>query len=233
MADIEATDPENNVFGNIGGVVGDAFEMTRSQDELQARANRTGLAGHPQKLTLKDAIAVLIHDVVAFQDRGGHLDIAENERAKALADHAAHGGNHRSKFFGNFDASHFAKGNHSLSEVYREVSDAFEIVVQLQCGYDQAQFIFGKRALAQEPDGVLVNNDFHFVDARLEKKDLTRESGSAGIVQTDDGVERAVHGALDGARHGDEIVHERIEHDGFGESRGWSGGHRFPSGAEP
>src|SRR5690348_15346284 len=119
MTDIEATDPENNVFGNVGGVVGDAFEVTRGEDELQARADRAWFTGHTQKLALKDAIAVLIHDVVAFQDCGGHLDIAENERSEALADHAAHGGNHRGKFFRKLDARHFAKRDDSLSEVYR------------------------------------------------------------------------------------------------------------------
>src|SRR5438105_8404508 len=44
------------------------------EDELQARADRARFAGHTQKLALKDAVAVLIHNVIAFQDRGGHLD---------------------------------------------------------------------------------------------------------------------------------------------------------------
>ena len=112
-------------------MVGDAFEVTRCQDELQARADRTGFAGHTQKLALKDAIAILIHNVIAFQDRGGHLDIAENERPEALADHAAHGRNHRGKFLGNFHAGHFVKGDHSLRQIYCEISNALQIVVQL------------------------------------------------------------------------------------------------------
>jgi len=42
MTDIEATHPENNVFGNVGGVVGDAFEVTRCEDELQAGLTEPG-----------------------------------------------------------------------------------------------------------------------------------------------------------------------------------------------
>src|SRR5207245_8343086 len=147
---IEGPDLENDVFGNVGGVVGDAFEVTRGEDELQARADRARFAGHTQKLALKNAIAVLIHDVVALQDCGGHLDIAENEGAEALADHAAHGRNHRGKFFGNLHAGHFAKGDHSLRQVYGEVPNAFQIVVQLQRGHDEVQFIFGSGALTKQ-----------------------------------------------------------------------------------
>src|SRR5689334_16887049 len=187
MADIEATDPENDVFRNIGGVISDAFKVTRREHELQAGADRSRFAGHTQKLALKDAIAVLIHDVVALKDCGGHFHIAENQCPEALADHAPHRRNHRGKFFGNFHAGHFAKGDHSLGKVYGEISDALEVIVQLQRGHNQSQFILWKRALAKQPYGVLVDNDFHLVDARLEEKHFTRESGSAGIVEAHDG----------------------------------------------
>jgi len=36
VTDVEAADPVDDVFGDVGGVVGDAFEMARGQDELKA-----------------------------------------------------------------------------------------------------------------------------------------------------------------------------------------------------
>ena len=36
MADVETTNPEDDVLGNVGGVVGDPLKVARSQDELQA-----------------------------------------------------------------------------------------------------------------------------------------------------------------------------------------------------
>jgi len=42
VADIEATDPEDDVFGDVGGVIGDALEMASGQDELQARTHKRG-----------------------------------------------------------------------------------------------------------------------------------------------------------------------------------------------
>jgi hypothetical protein len=77
---------------------------------------------------------------------------------------------------------------------------------------------------------MFIDDNFHFVDAGLEEKHFAGESRGTRIFQANDGVERAVHGAFDSARHGDEIVHERIvEHD-FGESGSCC--HGSPFGAE-
>src|SRR2546429_625070 len=80
------------------------------------------------------------------------------------------------------------------------------------------------------PYTTLFRSYFHFIDARLEKKHFTRESGGAGIVEADDGIKRTVHGTLNSTRHGNEIVHKRVEHEGFGE---WClGVHGFPLPSE-
>ena len=39
MTHIQSANPENDVFGNVGGVIGDAFQMPRGQNELHARAD--------------------------------------------------------------------------------------------------------------------------------------------------------------------------------------------------
>src|SRR5882672_11739425 len=85
VADVEAADPENDVFGDVGGVVGDAFEMARGQDELEAGAHERGLLGHALKKMLENAVAVLIDHVVAFENLRGHFDVAKNESTEAPA----------------------------------------------------------------------------------------------------------------------------------------------------
>src|SRR5882672_2250513 len=87
VADVEAADPVDDVFGDVGGVVGDAFEMARGQDELKAGTDERGLAGHVLKEMLENTVAVLIDDIVAFKDLGGHFDIAKDESTEAFADH--------------------------------------------------------------------------------------------------------------------------------------------------
>jgi len=86
-------------------------------------------------------VAVLIDDIVAFEDLGGHLHVAENERTKALADHSAHGGGHRGQLFGNLGAWHFAERDDALGEIHGEVADTFEVIGDFQGGDDQAHLV--------------------------------------------------------------------------------------------
>src|SRR5713226_8209475 len=84
VTDVEAADPVDDVFGDVGGVVGDAFQMARSQDELKAGTDEGGLAGHVLKEMLENTVAVLIDHIVAFENLGGHYDVAKNESAEAF-----------------------------------------------------------------------------------------------------------------------------------------------------
>src|SRR6266850_4777515 len=194
--------------------------MARSQDELQARTDEGGLLGHALKELLEDAVAVLIDDIVAFENLRGHFDVAKNKSAKALADHSAYGGGHRGEFLRDLGTRHFAERDDALGEIHGEVADAFQVIGNLQSSDDQAHFVIRVRAAAKKPDGVLINDDFHFVDARLEKKYLAGQSRGSGAFQADNGVQRAIHRAFDGAGHRNQVVHQGIvEHD-FCESSG-------------
>src|SRR5260370_34788506 len=123
MPDIQTTNPVDDVFGNVGGVVRDAFEVPRGKNELHARAHECGFLSHMLEQLSENAVAVLIDDIVAFENLGGHLNVTENERAETLADHDAHGGGHRSQLFGNIRALHFAKGDDTLGKIHRDVAD--------------------------------------------------------------------------------------------------------------
>src|SRR5260370_16416273 len=90
MPDIQTTNPVDDVFGNVGGVVRDAFEVPRGKNELHARAHGGGFLSHMLEQLFEKPVAVLIDDIVAFENLGGHLNVAEHERAETLADHDAH-----------------------------------------------------------------------------------------------------------------------------------------------
>src|ERR1700730_13265040 len=158
MAYVEAAHPENDVLRDVGGMVGDALEVSRGENELHARTDQCCLLGHGGEQILEDAIAVLVHHVVAFEDLRGHFDIAKDERAEALADHRAN-------------------GDRTLREVDSEVADALEVVGYFQGGDDEAHLVVRKGAAAEQAYGVLIDHDFHFVDARLEKEYFTGKSG--------------------------------------------------------
>src|SRR5437016_12784968 len=96
-----------------------------------------GLFGHVQEELFKNAIAVLIDDLIAFEHLRGHLGVAENECTETLADHGAHGGGHGGQFFGNLCILDFAEGDDALGEIHRQVADAPEVIGYFQSGNDQ------------------------------------------------------------------------------------------------
>src|SRR5260370_23895992 len=128
VADVEAADPVNDVLGYVGSVVRDAFEVARGKNELHARSHESGLLSHVLKQLFEKALSILIDDIIAFENLGGHFYVTENECAKALADHGANGRGHGGQLFGNLSALHLAEGNDALGDVHREVADALEVI---------------------------------------------------------------------------------------------------------
>ena len=203
VADFEAANPEENVFGDIGGVVGDAFEMTGSEYEVEIGSGEAGIFGHSGKQGFEDFVAILVHEVVAFEDLRGELDILIDESPEALGDHGADGGGHRLEIGGNGNIAQGGERNGALAQIDGEIAHAFEIVIDFQSGDDHADVGIEKIALAQHADGVLVDEDFHFVDAWLGEKNFAGEA----FITFEQSPKRAIDGGLDGAGLGNEIIH--------------------------
>ena len=66
MSNIQASDPEDDVFGDVRGVVGNALEMPRGENELHSWADQSGLLRHALHELVENAVAVLIDDVIAL-----------------------------------------------------------------------------------------------------------------------------------------------------------------------
>src|SRR5690348_15504782 len=98
MTHIEAADPENDVFGNVGGMIGDALKMSGGQDELHPRTHESGLLGHSFQQLIEDSVSILIHDIVTLKDLPSQFYIAKDKGAKALADHGLNGRCHGAQF---------------------------------------------------------------------------------------------------------------------------------------
>ena len=160
------------------------------------------LFGHVLEELFENAIAILIDDIIAFENLRGHLDVAKNECAEALANHGAHGYSHGGELFRQAGVRHLPQCDGALRKVDREVANTFEVIGDFQRGDDQAHLVVGKRAAPQQAYGVFVDHDFHFIDARLEKKYFAGERGGARAIVGDQRVEGAIHGPFYGAGHG-------------------------------
>ena len=67
VAHVEAAYPEDDVFGNIRSVIGKPFQIAAGEDELQILGDIAGRLLHAVEEPLENFIALVVHQVIAFQ----------------------------------------------------------------------------------------------------------------------------------------------------------------------
>ena len=83
VANFEPPNPEENVFGDICRVVGDALQVARSQHEMKIGGDERRVLTHPGQQAFENAVAILVNNVVAFENLGRQLDVAVDQSAQA------------------------------------------------------------------------------------------------------------------------------------------------------
>jgi len=105
VATVETTNPEDNVLGNVSGVV-----AMRSRWRVASMIEGPGLTSVGFFVMCWSNCSKMRSRYCRrhrhFREPAWHLDVSENEGAKTLADHGAHGGGHGSQLFGNPRALH-------------------------------------------------------------------------------------------------------------------------------
>ena len=91
---VESANPENNVLGDVGGVIRDALQIARGQNELKLRRGLAGIFGHPREKMFEDLIAIAVHHIVRLKHLSGQDNIAENQCPQAAPQHSADGAGH-------------------------------------------------------------------------------------------------------------------------------------------
>ena len=85
VADVERRHHEDDVFGDVGRVVADPFEMSGDQDQVERGFNRSRILQHVIEQLAEDLRFEPVQPVVFIQDRLGEHRIAPHER---VGDHA-------------------------------------------------------------------------------------------------------------------------------------------------
>src|SRR5579863_1857655 len=83
MAHVASRDHVDHVFGDVRGVVGDAFEIFGHQDEFKRGKYHGRIAHHVAEQLAEDLVTELVHRVVAREHRAGQFDIAAHQGVEA------------------------------------------------------------------------------------------------------------------------------------------------------
>jgi len=207
VADVVASDPEDDVFGDVGGVVGGALEVAADDDGVEGLLGDLGMLLHDGHQFFLDSAVHLVDLVVHGEDGFGEFGVAFEEGLYGAAHHDADLLAHGFDVDGERDAGQAAEGDGAGGDVGRLIADAFQVTVYFDDGQDEAEVDRHRLLFGEELVGHLVDGGFGGVDGGLDLLDVVGEADVAREVSLDGELERLL-----GERgHGEELVFEGYE----------------------
>ena len=207
VADVLALDDVDDVLGNVGGVVADAFEVFGDEDKFECGEDDAGVTHHVGQEFAEDLVAIMVDLVVHGENLLGELDVATNDGIQGVADH----------FFGDFahareidvglDARVTEDADTGLGDVDGLIADALEVVVDARNREDEAEVRSHQLMEREKLDDAVVDFELQLVDLVFFVEDALGEL----FVGVKNGVDRLVDGALGERAHPEEPFFDDVE----------------------
>jgi hypothetical protein len=202
-----ALDDVDHVFGDVGGVVADAFQVFGDEDEFKRGEDDAGIAHHISEEFAENLVAVVIDLIVHSENFLCEVNVAANDCVQGVANH----------FFGNFAHSrqidvrlHARVAEYAdtgLRDVHGLIADALEIVVDARDGEDEAK-VGGHQLMEREYlDDAVVDFELKLVDLIFFVKNALGEL----FVGIQNAVNRLMDGALCERAHPEESFFDDVE----------------------
>ena len=207
VADVLALDDVDDVLGNVGGVVADAFEVLGHEDEFEGRENHAGIAHHISKQFAEDLIAVLIDLIVASHDFLSKFDVAADDGIQRIADLLFDNFGHAGQIDVRLDAGMAKDAQSALRNIDGLIADALEIIVDAGNGENEAQVGGHELMESEELNDAIVKFELKLVDGVLFIEDTLGEL----FIGIKDGVNRLMNGALGEAAHPEKALFELVQ----------------------
>jgi hypothetical protein len=96
-------------------VIGDSLQVSRGQDEMKVRRGDRGVLCHSHEKCFEDLVAILIDDVVAFEDLRCQIHILVDQGSEAFRNHRANSRSHWLKFGRRLDFAHAGQRDGALA----------------------------------------------------------------------------------------------------------------------
>src|SRR6202034_4532859 len=164
VPDIGALHPEDDVLGDVGGVIGNPLEIAGHEKGVQGLAHDLGAFVHGLNQLDESVVAHRVNHVSHFKYSLGQLNFAFNERLQGPAHHRAHSSAHARDIHRQLRGGKFDHIHHALCDVYRLIAHAFEIGVNFRYRQNETQ-VYGHGLLhGEQVKGRLIDFSFCGID---------------------------------------------------------------------
>ena len=151
-----AVDHVDDVFINVGGVVADAFQVTRDIQEIEVAFDVFGVLMHKSEELGVVLPVHLVDDVVVGESGGGKIGVEPDEGVEALAERVFRALAEGTQVDGHLRRRDGVEGERALCDVHGEVADALQVVVHLEAGDDvlNVLIVLPERTYATDASGI-------------------------------------------------------------------------------
>jgi hypothetical protein len=168
VADVGSEDPEDDIFGDVGSVIGDAFEIASNEKGVESLLRGLGFFVHLADKNNEGLVTHAVDDVIHLEDRLREFGLAVNKGFEGAADHGADGCRHAMDVDRHIDGGKLDEIHDALGDVDGLIADALEIGVDLGDGENEAQvdgggLLGGKNVESEFVDFALGGIDQAFV----------------------------------------------------------------------
>jgi hypothetical protein len=165
VTDIPPPHQENHIFGDVAGVITDAFQCARAPDDVEHATDRARIFHHERDVLTPDRLVLPIHFLIRMNHRERRPRIHPGECIQRIRQHGT--GADRQMFQGLITMRrpiHLAQMGRHAGDLARLITNALEIRDDLQHRDDEPQIAGGRLSPRQNPVAFLVQGDFLHVD---------------------------------------------------------------------
>jgi hypothetical protein len=207
MADVLALNYVDDVFGDVGGVVADAFEVLGDENELEGGEDYAGITHHISEEFAEDLVPVVIDLIVGGKNFLREVHVAADDSVEGVTHHFFGKLAHAWQIDVRLDARVAKDARGRLRDVDGLIADALEVVVDARDGKNQAQVGGHQLMEREELNDAVVNFELQFVDGVFFIEDALGKL----LVGFEDGVNGLMNGALGEAAHPQEAFFQLVQ----------------------
>ena len=185
VADVGTAHPENYIFRNVGGVIGDTLEGAGDHERSQGLRGEVRLGLHNVQEREVGGFIELVDGIIHGEHGFGEMGVGFDEGLERFAHHGCGEGGHLGCVDGEISDGECFELTHAVADGGGGIADTLEVSVDLDDGEDEAEVDGHGLLHGEKVEGHLVNFTLEAVDGQFAAVDEIADGEIASAVSFD------------------------------------------------